>query len=138
MLLANENQDNGNGVYPVAISFDMSTHLTPEQIAELRSDLEAELRRLQRSMTSTATASEPVALDQASVGRLSRMDAMANQQMAKTLHERELALELRILDALRRVDGGSYGVCLTCGHNIPYGRLLVMPETRTCTACGGG
>ena len=116
----------------------MSSDLTPEQITELRLELEQELQRLQRTMQSTADASQPVALDQSSVGRLSRMDAMANQEMAKALHGREQALELRIIDALQRIERGRYGMCVSCGAPIPYGRLLVMPETRNCAACGSG
>ena len=112
--------------------------LTATQIDELKRELERELSRLRRTMPSTAEASQPVQLDQSSVGRISRMDAMANQEMAKSLHEREQALELRITDALRRIDEGRYGLCQICEIALPYGRLLVMPETRTCARCGGG
>lgn len=109
--------------------------LTDEQRDELRAELELELKRLRRSMSSTADAARPVTLDQTSVGRLSRIDAMANQQMSKDLHQRENALELRIHDALVRLDEGTYGVCTKCGADIPYGRLLAMPEAATCASC---
>ncbi|MBK6487860.1 MAG: TraR/DksA C4-type zinc finger protein [Gemmatimonadetes bacterium] len=36
------------------------------------------------------------------------------------------------------MDEGRYGGCATCGGALPYGRLLVMPEARTCAACGAG
>lgn len=39
-------------------------------------------------------------------------------------------------DALRRLDEGTYGVCLGCARPVPYARLSVMPETRFCVACG--
>ncbi|MEO6446029.1 MAG: TraR/DksA family transcriptional regulator [Gemmatimonadaceae bacterium] len=111
--------------------------LSPSQLAELRAELERELARLHRSMPSTEQAAETVHLDQACVGRLTRMEAIASQEMARALHEREQALELRIVDALQRLDEGTYGACATCGLPIPYGRLLVMPEARTCATCGG-
>lgn len=41
-----------------------------------------------------------------------------------------------IEDALRRIDEGGYGVCTECHEPIPYGRLLVMPETLYCVTCG--
>lgn len=112
------------------------TELTEAQVLELKAELERELVRLRRSMGSTGEAARPVELDQTAVGRLSRMDAMANQHMQKDLHEREQALEGGILDALRRIEQGSYGRCTTCGAAMPYGRLLVMPEARTCAGCG--
>lgn len=112
--------------------------LTDEQVRELAHDLERELARLRRSMGSTAEAARPVELDQAAVGRLSRVDALANQQMQKDLHAREQALEGSILDALRRIEEGTYGRCVACGAEIPYGRLLVMPEARACAGCPAG
>lgn len=43
-----------------------------------------------------------------------------------------------IVDALGRLEQGSYGRCASCQQRIPYGRLLVMPETMHCIACGPG
>jgi hypothetical protein len=41
-----------------------------------------------------------------------------------------------ILDALKRVRAGIYGACLVCRSPIPYERLAVIPETKTCVDCG--
>jgi RNA polymerase-binding transcription factor DksA len=41
----------------------------------------------------------------------------------------------RIVAALRRLDGGSYGTCERCGGAIDAARLDLMPETTTCRAC---
>ena len=37
--------------------------------------------------------------------------------------------------AERRLDDGTYGVCLACGRPIAAGRLEVRPEARTCIDC---
>lgn len=111
------------------------TPLTAEQVAELRGELERELARLERSMQGTREASKPAVLDQSAIGRLSRIDAIQNQQLTAGLHERELARHAQLLDALARIDAGTYGRCLTCGRPIAYGRLLVFPEARTCPGC---
>lgn len=37
--------------------------------------------------------------------------------------------------ALQRITDESYGTCDTCGGPIPYGRLLVIPETTHCVGC---
>lgn len=80
---------------------------------------------------STAT----VKLDQSSVGRLSRMDAMQQQAMAQSSRQRaELALR-RIEAALRRCDDGSYGYCLDCGEPIDKRRLAFDPGTTLCIGC---
>ena len=70
----------------------------------LKSELEA---REEASRDAT----KPVMLDQASVGRLSRMDAMQGQQMALEEARRRQQQLLRIASALRRIEGGDFGYC---------------------------
>lgn len=86
-----------------------------------------------------ATAAEraPIALDQQSIGRLSRMDAIQVQAMAKAQCQRR-AQRLRLIDAaLVRMDGGEYGVCAECGEDIPAKRLAVDPAFARCVECAG-
>ncbi len=87
-------------------------------------------------MTVTDEALKTVELDQGAVGRLSRMDSLQNQSMAKSLRERESVRLALILEALRRLDAGTYGVCSTCGGQVAAERLLVFPESGTCVRCG--
>ena len=115
----------------------MSSPLTAAQLEELREELESELVRLRRSMKVSEETKGPVELDQTSVGRLSRMDAIQSQAMQKGLHERELGRLGALESAVKRLAEGTFGLCDGCGAAIPYGRLLVMPEARYCTACGG-
>jgi DnaK suppressor protein len=111
-------------------------HLSQEQRAELREALERMLVRLERSMLATDRAAAPVELDQTTVGRLSRMDSLQNQGLTRNLQERERVNLMEIEKALRRIEDGTYGLCTSCRDEIPFGRLLVMPETATCAACG--
>ena len=80
-------------------------------------------------------AAEPVQLDQAAVGRLTRMDAMRAQSMAiETKGRREHHL-LRIEAALRRIAAGDFGECLSCGEEINIRRLAVDPSYTQCINC---
>lgn len=112
------------------------SHLADAQFDEIRAELEAALRKLRRSMRVSDQAVKPVELDQAAVGRLSRMDSIQSQSMARSLHERERVKLALIQEALRRLDEGSYGICTECGVEIPFGRLAIFPETPTCQSCG--
>ena len=114
------------------------SHLTDDQIGELGAELERALQRLERSMKATDEAARPVELDQAAVGRLSRMDSLQSQGMAKKLQERERVKLDRIHAAYERMAEGTYGLCTRCGEEIPFGRLIVFPETGTCSSCGDG
>ncbi len=40
-----------------------------------------------------------------------------------------------VVDALRRLEEGSYGTCLDCGGPVPEGRLEAKPEAARCLTC---
>lgn len=113
------------------------SHLSIDQMVELRAELERARTRLARSRRTTRDAARPVALDQTAVGRVSRIDAIQNQSMTRGLQERDQARAAQIDEALRRMDAGTYGRCAGCGQPIPYERLLVFPEAQACAGCGG-
>jgi len=83
------------------------------------------------SKDSTAT----VELDQSSVGRLSRMDALQGQQMALETGRRRKQELQRIRAALDRIENGEFGYCLSCGDEIAVGRLTINPAAIRCVRC---
>ena len=76
-----------------------------------------------------------VELDQTRLGRLSRVDAMQAQQMARAPSRRRPAERGRIATALKRIDDGEYGYCLSCGEMIPAPRLHIAPAAPQCVDC---
>ena len=80
-------------------------------------------------------AADTVVLDQTKVGRLSRMEAMQQQNMAQS-SMRSIENRLRQVNrALARIESGDYGYCEACGEDIDAGRLEVSPEVSCCFAC---
>lgn len=77
----------------------------------------------------------PVVLDQDSVGRLSRIDAMQVQAMALAAERRREAERARITAALKRLDEGEWGYCLVCGDKIAPARLEHDPSAMKCIRC---
>ncbi len=41
----------------------------------------------------------------------------------------------QIKDALKRIDEGTYGVCLECGEDIDPRRLKALPNATRCISC---
>lgn len=80
----------------------------------------------------------PVTLQQDSVGRLSRMDAMQQQAMALAAATRRKSERVRIVAALARIEEGEWGYCLTCGEDIAEARLANDPSVAQCVGCAGG
>jgi DnaK suppressor protein len=83
----------------------------------------------------SAESRRPVTLDQQSVGRLSRMDAMQGQEMALAANRRREAEITRINAALKRLDAGDYGYCAMCDEPIAGKRLASDPSIATCVDC---
>lgn len=104
---------------------------------EARSALHARLEELARLDALSEEGREPVTLQQDSVGRLSRMDAMQQQAMAQAEERRRGAERTRIKAALGRLDEGEWGWCVTCGEEIAEGRLRNDPSVATCVGCAG-
>ena len=99
-----------------------------ERLAAKRDELE-ELSRISQEARAT------VELDQQSVGRLSRMDAMQQQAMAEAQERNRKRDLIRIEQAERRIREGEYGYCSECGEEIADGRLAIDPMAEKCVNC---
>ncbi|WP_338241853.1 TraR/DksA family transcriptional regulator [Aurantiacibacter hainanensis] len=102
---------------------------------EARSALTQRLAELDRLDAMNTEGRAPVTLQQDSVGRLSRMDAMQQQAMAQAEERRRGAERTRIRAALARLDEGEWGWCVTCGEEIAEGRLRNDPSLARCVGC---
>lgn len=98
----------------------------------------AELDALRSQDDDAREARRPVELDQQSVGRLSRMDALQNQAMAQGQSRRREARERQLRAALARIQEGEYGYCTECGEHIAARRLEFDVAAPTCIACASG
>ena len=104
-------------------------------LEQFRIDLLRLRTELQDLDESAKDAAKPVELDQASVGRLSRMDAMQAQQMAQETERRRQQQFVKIEAALRRIESGDYGYCYVCGEEIDIRRLAADPTITRCIKC---
>lgn len=103
--------------------------------AALRSRMETELVELAALRATHQEDSAPVDLDQQSVGRLSRMDAMQRQAMAVASEARRATRIEALRRALERVATGEYGRCFSCDEPIATGRLDADPTVLLCVTC---
>ncbi len=107
-------------------------------LAAVRQTLERLLAECRAAATATADDRKPVELDQTTVGRLSRMDAIQRQAMAQAA-DRQRQLQIQRLEAaLQRLEAGDYGFCVRCGDAIAPRRLAVDPPVPTCIDCARG
>ncbi|MGM0578827.1 MAG: TraR/DksA family transcriptional regulator [Myxococcota bacterium] len=108
--------------------------LIPAQLEELRADLEALREELAATVEASRSGSAIVDLDQP-IGRVSRVDALQQQSMAKAARQRHEQRLKQVEAALRRIAAGEYGECLRCDDPIAWRRLKARPETPLCLEC---
>lgn len=110
----------------------------PLDIDEMKRRLQAERERLLGESAGDKASRRPVELDQASVGRLSRMDAMQVQAMAQESERRRQRRLHQIDAALGRITEDEYGYCVSCGEEIEAKRLMSDPAAASCVGCAQG
>ncbi|HBX80504.1 MAG: TraR/DksA C4-type zinc finger protein [Propionibacteriaceae bacterium] len=121
--------------FPVAAGEDP---WTVEELEEIREDLQAEIKRMQRAVQVTeaeledlfADGSDGAGRDPADVGssNFERDQEMSLAQNARDMLEQaQLAYKLFL--------SGDYGRCEVCGQPIGKDRLQVFPRATMCMTC---
>tara|TARA_E500000331_G_C17025069_1_gene612585 strand:- start:142 stop:471 length:330 start_codon:yes stop_codon:yes gene_type:complete len=108
--------------------------MTQEELDRLRKKLlllDEEITDYLTKSEESAAAVEP----DKGLGRLSRMEAMQDQQMVLELRRRKKRQKLEVANALSRIEKGAYGICSFCGKGIAFDRLDAFPEVQTCVTC---
>jgi len=108
--------------------------MTAEEKYELRVTITNKIISIKEHIIDLQELTKPIAPDCA-IGRVSRMDAINN----KAINDNALAKKKRQLDglenALENINEPDFGKCISCGADIPMGRILLVPESRICVNC---
>lgn len=110
-------------------------NLSEDQINVFRNTLIENRKILLTAIEGETESSKIVKLDQSTMGRLSRMDALQGQAMTQETKQRHEEGLRNILSALSRIESGDYGYCLKCDELISTARLEVDPAASLCINC---
>ena len=108
----------------------MEQDLSSQQLQELRTMLRRRLTELREEIREELLrVDEPRYVEVANQVHDQEDQALVDLLMDQELYEVERhARELReVDDALKRIDEGSYGICVDTGEPIPYERLRARP-----------
>jgi DnaK suppressor protein len=64
-----------------------------------------------------------------------KANSIYEMQIYDKLSEKEQEKLHEISEALKRIDEGVYGKCVTCGKKIDEKRLMAIPEAKKCITC---
>lgn len=109
--------------------------MTPAQKQTYLKQINERLQALDKEDEIAAENRGTVILDQQSVGRLSRMDALQQQAMAKATHSRRAQERAKLKSALKRLSSDEFGYCDDCGEDIDPRRLALNPALTRCMTC---
>ena len=66
------------------------------------------------------------------------IQANETREISFATRERLVERVNRLSDAVDRLNGGEYGVCVECAGKISRARLHAVPEAQTCVRCQDG
>jgi DnaK suppressor protein len=96
--------------------------------------LEEALYEVEKYLESSEDAAAAVEPDKG-LGRLSRLEAMQDQQLVMEMRRRKKRQLAEVKSAILRLEMGKYGTCIYCGKEISPERLAAAPEIQTCMSC---
>ena len=119
----------------------MARKLAKTTLDRFKKRLEEEKERLEEQIADYERDLEEARLTESSSDR-SPDPGNAEASSMKLEYAKELSIEQNTLDllskanrALERIEGGTYGICESCGAAIPIERLEVLPYSTLCVEC---
>jgi len=108
--------------------------MTTKEKQALKEKIMQDIEELKKQIETLQEKAKPIAPD-CSLGRLTRMEAMAEQEVnQKILDESKLRLT-RLQNTLSRIDKPMFGICIECEEPIGIERMKIRPESVRCVTC---
>jgi RNA polymerase-binding transcription factor DksA len=109
------------------VDLDRARELLTAELAELQE--RARFAESSRAEASADTLGQEGALGQHPADYGSEVNTTMEAELSvDTIHEQQR----RVIEAIERLDAGSYGRCAVCGRDIDDERLEARPEVATC------
>lgn len=108
--------------------------MTLAQKQELKKKISEDLDFLEREVIELEEKMKPIIPD-CCIGSDERFEMMSEQEVfERILYEAKIRIT-KLKYTINKVDGDEYGICMECEEDIPYQRLLILPESSYCTKC---
>ena len=93
-----------------------------------------EIETVKVDIVSYTELSKPVSPD-SSIGRITRMEAINSKSIneASLINSKNRLYKLE--KSLEMIDDPYFGYCFECEEQIPFARLMIMPESVYCVKC---
>lgn len=110
--------------------------MTQEEKDTLKKTIEENILLTQEQIGILEEKVKPIAPD-CSLGRLTRLEAMGEQDVNNKILDEARVKLTRLKNALLRIDKPMFGICIECEEEIGFGRMSIRPESIRCVECAG-
>ena len=93
-----------------------------------------EIKETKTKISKYIELSQPISPENA-IGRISRMDAINNKSVLEAALREAQSKLIQLKNILKKIEGPCFGLCKKCKKNIPFGRLVIRPESELCVNC---
>ena len=110
--------------------------MTQKEKDILKNKIEVDIVTTTEQITALEEKVKPIAPD-CSLGRLTRLEAMGEQDVNNKILDESRVKLTRLKNALLRIDKEMFGFCIECEEEIGFGRMSIRPESVRCVECAG-
>lgn len=107
--------------------------MTDGQRAKIKDKIVAELERFAKDIQKLEEVTRPVGAED--MDDITRMDSIVNKSVNDAALAAAKSRRAGLEYALKRIDESEFGYCVECGEEIPFARLLAMPDAACCIDC---
>lgn len=108
--------------------------MTQTEKSLLKASIEEKMIQTEKQIEALQAKVKPITPD-CSLGRLTRLEAMGEQDVNNKILDETRVTLTRLKNALLRIDKPHFGICIECEEEIGLGRLSIRPESVRCVAC---
>jgi RNA polymerase-binding protein DksA len=104
----------------------------------IKDHLEGEHGRLVRELASFTVSETNEPYNHGLINKRDEAAAQSSELEIQFIKMRRIEKQITEIErALGKIEGGSYGLCDSCGLPIPFSRLEALPQTSYCLDCKG-
>jgi len=108
--------------------------MNKDQLKILTQNLQEQIKSTQNKIEEYSQICQPISPENA-IGRISRMDAINNKSVVEAALRvaKEKMQQLKYVE--NKMNDPDFGICKKCKNIIPFGRLMIQPESKFCVIC---
>ena len=108
--------------------------MNKDQLKILKQNLQDQINSTQKKIEEYSQLCKPVAPENA-IGRISRMDAINNKSVVEAALRVAKEKIHQSIYVQSKINEPEFGICKKCNSEIPFGRLMIQPQSKFCVIC---